>query len=260
MAVQAQDQMVCMPDTTMLSDTVIISPLPFDSITRPTGGITDTACLNTPYETIISLVVPSTVGTIPINSISVATEDAVNGLPEGLSYECNPPTCEFPADEFGCIRVFGTPTNEANIGKNVLQLDFTIRSVIAVPLSFPDNTGLLPESAAGEYSIYVDTEDGQSCGVPLSTKNSLSNVLSMKNRPNPFSDLTTIDVQAQISGDFQFSVFNMVGQMVHQQKVQLVTGQNSILFSGAHLATGMYTFAISNNQGVLTDKMLISRR
>ena len=36
--------------------------------------------------------------------------DAIQGLPQGFSYACNPSNCSFPGNSLGCIIITGNPT------------------------------------------------------------------------------------------------------------------------------------------------------
>ncbi len=41
--------------------------------------------------------------------IDFVSLDNIYGLPQGLSYECNPPSCQWPGDADGCVVVSGVP-------------------------------------------------------------------------------------------------------------------------------------------------------
>lgn len=256
LSVFGQDEVICIPDTTTVSDTVIISPLPYQEETREDGGIKEVAVLGKPYQTQFSLFVPGEFGTLTITQIEIAEEEAFQGLPSGLEYACNPPSCIFPANEYGCILISGTPDNIEQLGRNDLELGFTLRynllgANLSLNLTYPDKTGFFPESAAGEYFIILDET--------TSTRDDLSNAISLKNYPNPFSSITNIEANALINGEFQFEVFNMMGQSMHREVVQLKEGSNTLAFNGQGLPNGMYTYSLSNEQGRVLNLMVVSR-
>lgn len=66
--------------------------------------------------------------------------------------------------------------------------------------------------------------------------------------PNPFSDNCRIFIPAGFSSDGQvdFVVFGMKGEMVRRESIQT---QESILFSGTGLETGVYLYCITNKKG-----------
>ena len=88
---------------------------------------------------------------------------------------------------------------------------------------------------------------------------SLKNI-SLANIPNPVIEQTTIEISADISGEFQFTVFDVVGKLMHSEQIQLTTGYNAFTYNAADLNAGMYIYAISNGTGAISEKMIVSRR
>lgn len=244
----------CIPDTT-LPDSVIVFPLPFREDVDSTG-IMDTACVNTYFETVIHFQIPSEVttqiGTFPIDSVELATEGAVNNAPAGFDYICNPPNCVFKKDTTGCIVLFGTPEAGAE-GVYDLTVDVTIRSVIDLPLTLPDQV-----IVEGNYFLTVKEEGAANC-TTVSARESLQDFIQLQNVPNPFGDYTEIRVSSQLSGAFTFEVFNVMGQRVHQRALRLHEGPNFIPFDSRKLANGMYVYTIRNREGYVSGRMLLSR-
>jgi len=256
--VNAQDMPICIPDST-LSDSVVVIPLPYDSINRPDGGIQDTAFLNQPYSTVVSVRIPSRIeGQIfTINSVELDTEGAITPLPEGLAYTCDPPDCKFPADSSGCIVISGTPTNPMDtLTPFDLSIRFTIRSLIGIPVTFPDDgTGILPESAAGNYFLFVKG----SAGPVSSTKSYFQDNLTLSVQPNPVWDQATINIQSKVTETVDFRVFDFTGKMVDNRRVDLITGGNTVLFDAGNLPNGMYLYSFSNAKGAISERMIIQR-
>lgn len=94
---------ICIPDSQYTSGGIYPESLP-------------PHCQNEAYNQVITAVVPKDTlvpippfGTLnaPINFIRL---DTVLNLPPGISYQCVPPTCEFPGGSSGCILMTGTPT------------------------------------------------------------------------------------------------------------------------------------------------------
>ncbi|MCB0630431.1 MAG: T9SS type A sorting domain-containing protein [Saprospiraceae bacterium] len=245
----------CTPDKS-LPDSVIVFPLPYQD-TIPGTGIMDTACVNSYFETVIQFQIPaeyeSPFGTIPINSVDVATEGAVQDAPAGFDYVCNPPNCVFQKDSTGCIVLFGTP----DVGSEAvydLKISILIRSLIDVPLTLPD--GAL---VTGNYFLHVKEEGYAGC-TPLATREFLNDYITLTNVPNPFGDHTEIRVSSLLSGNFSFGVFNMLGQRVHQRSVYLNEGANFLPFDGSRLSNGMYHYVLHNQRGLVSGKMMINRQ
>ncbi len=257
----------CMPDTTVISDTVLISPLPFDAENRPEAGITDTACINTPYEFVFSLRMPDTlvVATLPapVDRVELSTVTGVTGLPEGISFACDPPNCVFEAGETGCLVLSGTATNTADIGEN--PLTFTGRAFFTnglfLDISFPDESGQLPESFTGSYVLNLKEEGAENCfdATAVGTDDYISRNLSISNAPNPFSAFTHIRVTSDITETLEFTVMDFMGKQIHRQEVNILQGDNTLFFDGADLPQGIYVYSLSNEKGKISRKMIVSR-
>jgi hypothetical protein len=76
-----------------------------------TATALNTGCIGDFYQQDFTVVVPpdTTIGpfTVPINYVQI---DSIGGLPPGLTYACNPPTCVFPGGTSQCFQIYGTPT------------------------------------------------------------------------------------------------------------------------------------------------------
>lgn len=244
----------CEPDKT-LPDSVIVFPLPYQDSVAGTG-IMDTACVNTDFQTVIQFKIPESFnfnGTaIPLNSVDLAAEGAVLGVPAGFDYVCNPPNCVFKKDSVGCIVLFGNaqPGSEAVYD---LKVSVTIRSLIDVPYVLPDG-----QVVTGNYYLHVKPEGSANCSV-VGTTDLLQDYINLSNVPNPFADYTEIRVASQLSGDFSFEVYNLLGQQVQRRVVRLYEGPNYIPFDGSNLSAGMYQYVLRNRQGMVSGKMMINR-
>ncbi len=255
--------LTCEPDTT-LPDSVLIFPLPY-SDSLQTGGISDTACLNTPYSFTFTLNIPDTVvlefqgemAELPIQDVNLNTTGAIQGLPSGMSYVCNPPNCIFPANTTACVVIGGTANDTLNLGKNELTITGNVRvnTVINFPVSFPDTTGTFPE---GEYAVYVRSEDAPSC-LPSSTFDPFGAQVQVRSQPNPTTGLTQIYVESERNGNHFFRIFNLSGHILHEEMINLTFGENNIPFDGSNLPSGMYLYAISNGSSMVTKKLIIAR-
>ncbi len=245
----------CMPDENVPDTLVGVAPFPFDAELNPMGGISDTACVNEPFEFVFTLVVPDTFAfsglTFPITGIDLDPETAITNLPNGIDYACNPPTCVFPADTTGCVVLYGTVND--TVGVYDLQISGLVRSELSdLPLSFPN-----PQLAPGNYFLHVK-EEGQ-CAV--SSTQSLAELgVSATARPNPTSGFTQIAINSPINGDFDLIVSNLFGQAVHRERINLVAGANTFDFDASQLPVGMYVYTISDGTRQLSEKLIISRR
>lgn len=249
-AVQAQ---TCVRDSSvLLNDSVIISPLPY-SDNYQVYALAH-ACIGQPYLQSLTLEVPSSFTfqgiTLPITSANIATSGALSGQPAGITYLCDPPNCVFNANTLGCILLYGTPTaaNTPDIFDMVIAATIQTQFV-PLPITLPRDV------APGNY--YLILEAANNCVSSAYDLN--SQIVGIKNQPNPFGQQTTIDVESVVTGGFQFEVFNLLGKRMHQQTVHLFTGNNQFTFDAGNMADGTYFYSLSNRDGKLTKVMVIVR-
>lgn len=248
----------CKPDTTLADTLYGVFPLPYSS-RNPTGGISDTACLNTYFEYVFTVKVPDVfpipgIGEFPIVSVSLNPDTAVANLPQGLDYVCNPPTCIFPKGTSGCIILYGSATNAAQVGRHDLKIRGLVSSFVPIPVTFPDSTLFAP----GNYYLYIQPEGSPACK-PSSINELAATQLQMHNVPNPFSSLTEIEVNSGIRGRFDFRVFDFMGKVMHRETVQIYQGQNRISFDGSQLPNGIYIYSLTDGLSSVARKMVIHR-
>lgn len=257
---QAQEP-ACMPDTTFREAGAGVYPLPLSEM-FPNQGITDSACLNQPFNFVFTVVTPDSIaipfGPIvlesPLTSISIVTDTAIGGLPEGITYACYPPNCVFtPENLLGCIVLSGTATSGADVGENPLSIQATVSlPAISIPISFPDAT-LFP----GSYSLYVFGEDATQC---LSTGlNELNEISGFSISPNPSNGRAELWIESLESGIYSVETFNLIGERVLAKRIQLFQGINNIPLEGEQLSEGMYIVSISNGKQRASRRMVINR-
>ena len=252
----AQD-VACVPDPAFADSAQVVSPLPLDPATGEGGIEMFPACIGEPYELVFSFRVGDSTNIngfgVDLLRAEIATTGAVEGLPEGVNYFCNPPDCIFPDTTLGCIVVRGTPTENNMPGISPLIITATV---------VVDGLGSITETIpgrifTGEYNLKLNEMGGCES---VSTNDYLAQNIALANIPNPVIDQTTIEVSSEISGEFQFQVFDVAGKLTHSEQVLLTAGYNSFVYDATTLDAGMYIYAISNGTGAISEKMIVSRR
>lgn len=242
----------CIPATN-LPDTIVIFPEPFvEGIAN--SGITDTACVGTYYEFTFTMKTPPTFttpfGPVPLNSIDLATEGAVTNLPAGFDYTCNPPNCVFKKDSLGCLLIFGTAT-AGQEGVYDLGLSAVVRSVIDIPLVFPD-----PNLVPGNYYMHIKPAGSANC-FSVGTQNIVAASLQVKMVPNPSTDQATLLVNAQMTGQFELSVFDQFGRRLQRSVTNINDGENRIAIDASQLPAGLLVYTLSNEAGSVSGKFVV---
>ena len=215
-----------------------------DTITNFPSGM-----INEDYQAILNIKVPDDAGVlsealdgVPIDSGVVTM---VEGLPPGLSYECNshtPSDCTFLGDSTGCAIITGIPTQ---VGEYDLLITGQIWGTLlgfptSVPLVFPG------------YKIIVEGPSG------LNDLNSMS-VRLEQNVPNPFADRTEIKYFLDMPGMVEISVSNMIGQEVFSTRHLGNSGENIFEFNAHELNEGIYIYSVDTGNYTLTKRMVVRR-
>lgn len=253
----------CIPNVQFQDSTFGVYPAPYHVDNNPDGGITDTACANTPYYFTWTIKIPETITfagfTVTIDSVIVEETGAIVNLPAGMEYSYNPSSGVFtPADSLACITIFGSPTA---VAVHDLKITMTIYSEDLALIGNPQ-TVTLPDPAFpqtdGNYYLHVKAEGSSNCFVD-SADDLLAESFSIRNLPNPFSDFTYIEIVAERSDDLIFRVFDLVGNEIHREEISVFEGTNNHEFDGSRLANGIYMYTIEKDGALVSEKMIINR-
>jgi len=226
--VQAQN---CMPDPIFADSTAGVYPLP-DPVGSPTSSL-NPGCVNVEYEQLFTAVVPDSLSTVfngvPVDAalLSVTVND-ITGLPAGVTYACEPEDCAFLQNTTGCVLFSGIPegagTFEPIVATTVIA---SIGAELTLPVNFPAQPGDAIEIFPGQYVITIFPEGSSEAACSVSINDALEDVLGVQqNVPNPFSRITSITIDSKESGEFDFKVFSLIGEMVHNEVLTLSSGQN----------------------------------
>lgn len=243
---------MCVRDSSVLDSMALVAPKPWS----PTNPIiyTAPACINEPYTQSVTFNVPDKIAfsgiEFPLSKISVALTGAVTGLPEGLSYSCDPPNCEFLSLTLGCMLISGTPTSNNTPGDKELTIKVTAHSIITQVIDFPG-------TIAPNNKYYITVRPTGQCA--SGTSDLSGQIASVKNAPNPFAQYTEMMIESLVSGEYTFQVFNVIGKKVNEQTVQLTEGRNQFTFDAGELPNGTYFYSLGNRQGNVSNTFVINR-
>ena len=249
---------VCMPDSSLINAAFPVQPLPYDSATMM-GGIPDTACIGIPFFFAFQAAVGDTFSfngtSLPLDSIRLATTGSIGNLPDGISYDCNPGDCVFKKNTLGCIAIQGTIMDDSFVGEHnlTISVEAFLGSPIPLPLTLP-----IQGATPGNYTLVVKPADFTNCATVSNTE-TLTNLIKLRNVPNPFYGTTQIEMTSAFTGEVSFEVFDMVGKRLHTEKIQITEGKNAIPFDGSNLQDGIYFYAIKNHLGFVSEKMVVSK-
>ena len=74
--------------------------------------------------------------------------------------------------------------------------------------------------------------------------------------PNPNSGSLTLDMINVQSGNYTMSIMNILGEEIYIESKE-INGTSSTIMDLNHLSKGTYILKITNNEDVLTDKIII---
>jgi hypothetical protein len=213
---------VCIPDESYADSLVGVYPGPYHPELFPDGGIHDTACINHPFELVLTAVISDSITygglSFYFNYLQIE-EDGVLNLPEGLDYACNPPNCRFETNTLGCMLISGTPTE----GNEIRNYDLKLKSEILIA-NFLKLNDTLPELLipGSNYYLYLDSEDSEHCQ-ELSAWELFTERTDLRVMVNP---VTTRQIPVEFSLDkqtgYELQLVNLYGQVI-----QSVHGQNT---------------------------------
>jgi hypothetical protein len=251
----------CTPDTD--ATTWGLHPVPSVDLDG-LGAVPETpAYIGSDYSYTFTVVIPSNLEVPAVGTIGVtqAVVTSIDGLPSGMIFDdCSSSNCIFPGGTTGCFNISGTPDASNTPGNFPITINVAISGMLGplpsppVEISFPPiSSALNPfEFPLDPYAITLN--------FPVSNSNLLENELSVsENKPNPFSSTTLIDVDAEKSGDYTFTVTDLLGKEILKEEYSFATGKNTIEFDGANLSNGIYIYSLSSEAGSISNKMLISK-
>ncbi|MDY7393677.1 T9SS type A sorting domain-containing protein [Aureibaculum sp. 2210JD6-5] len=90
-----------------------------------------------------------------------------------------------------------------------------------------------------------------------STPDSATVIKEIVASPNPFSVTTKIKFQANAVFEIQFSVKDLIGNVVYSQKYTTKKGSNSIPFYRDKLDSGIYIYSIKTNTEIKSKRIVI---
>jgi Secretion system C-terminal sorting domain len=226
----------CVPDTMGCKDEG--TPGEFCPLALPV------ATVNVAYDEVITVIPPgeAKIGetTIIIKYIIV---DSVLNLPSGMTYAANAEI--FYADTAYCIALSGIPVNA---GTDTLAIYVT-------PFISVGTTAIPGPQVVDDTSVVIIVQEAS--GIKPSH---YSTFQVLPNIPNPFSDVTRIGFFTPFDDLVELRVFNILGEMIHQETQGFSPGEHYFEFNGQALQPGTYIYRITNREAFFTGKFIKARK
>ncbi|MFL2571635.1 MAG: T9SS type A sorting domain-containing protein [Parvicellaceae bacterium] len=199
------------------------------------------------YAQVLDFKLPLDAGVIDPTFAGVNIDSAVlisvSGLPAGLTYVCNTATNSWMGGDQGCATIQGTPTVQGSFDITI-DLEGWV-TVFFAPFSQPISfTGyVIDVGAAGIETIQVTNET----------------FVLQQNFPNPTNGNTTIQFVAGNQNQIDFTITNLLGDVVYNQQINAKRGVNTLDINTNEFSSGVYLYAIANGNNKLTKRMIVSK-
>ena len=201
-----------------------------------------------------------------LQEVSVSGLSAVDA--DGISWDDANNTLYYATNDAG------DPADVGTVYKLVFS-DATTATGSVVATGFDDSSGLwYYENDDKEYVFVIESQFGVLFGLDsfdppfnieiieltgsTSIDNPLKSTTTVLVAPNPFKQTTSFEVELKKGGTFQFQVFDISGRQVSNETLSLNAGINQFTFNGSHLAKGLYSYRLGNQQGYVSGKMVIT--
>ena len=180
----------------------------------------------------------STTMTVDVNNVTFD----VQGLPNGLSSQCDIASCQYPSSIDGCIQLSGIPTIAGTFSVPVnMTINIQIPA-ITVPVIgtviFPSTALNIPAFVAQTYDLFI------------SDATSIKSVdFRSKIYPNP----TTTDFTIEVNSPMNLIIYNNLGQIIYSEKII-----NSTKINKSEIGSGIFIVEISDKNLLEKHKLILN--
>lgn len=199
-----------------------------------------------PYSQVVTVIPPAT-GTITgygtVNIVKIVLT-SVGNMPPGLSYQSNPANGSYavttPATRY-CILISGTPTVDGTYPLSIHVMPYINVGVVIPTVEQVDDTSLaiIIHPASSGYSIV-----------------NLNKFSVLDCKPNPFNSVSKVGFISPNSSEVKLNVFDVVGNLVYNEKMTAIRGENYFEFNGMNLGKGIYFYTVSNGKETATKQLI----
>jgi len=206
------------------------------------------AAINNAYSQDFTILPPSfyvtqTNDTIEFHHIQLMD---VENLPEGFTWESNSPDSVFIPGEYYCVEIEGTPSSVGFYQLRII-VDIYVEPVPGFPVLIAQQI----DSTSLSLKVGWDPNSVDSRG--------LRQFDFHGNIPNPFTHTTRLGFFALENGNFELTIYDLLGNLLHTEQLNAIPGDNYFRFDGSDLPEGMFICTISNQYRKISKRIIKSR-
>lgn len=223
----------CTPDYTgytVVPDAGILLP---SSLPNATVGV--------PYTQAITIGVPGTVQTVPLNWIkykSLTNFISANSwvILDSVGLTTFP---NWPKLTWHCGIITGTPT-----AAGVDSIRIFVDANVFIGINYT-----LANQKAFTLPLIVDVAAGVQ-------DNSIATTKLIKSRPNPFHENTRIGIIGERTEKATLNIYSIVGQLIYSEAITINAGENFFDFTGADMINGTYLYTVVTSEKMFNEKLI----
>ena len=234
----------CVPNTNYTSQGIY--PDTVDNLPKASVGLA--------YSEDITVVTPADT-TLPVSGFPANADidsivlTAVTGLPPGFDYECDPPSCGFPGGTIKCARLFSI---SGPVSDPVGNYPITFECIAYANVPFIGESTVT--YVEGGYRLEI-----LPYGVSGIYNSEVSSFVIEEAFPNPVDNNFNISFSTKKSANILFEIYNMLGKLIYQRKVNSLAGSNQIFVNTSKFPEGMYTYFLNDGNSILNRRLLVVR-
>ena len=74
--------------------------------------------------------------------------------------------------------------------------------------------------------------------------------------PNPVNDVLNLEITSELTGTFETRIYNLFGQTIQINQVDLITGENTEVINVNDFPKGSYLFQVTDGEKMMSRKFM----
>lgn len=202
------------------------------------------AVVGEPYEAVLTVIPPSEFELEGVRlTVDYIEIDSVVNFPPGITYSANAE--RFYGGTAYCVLISGTPTQTG---------EFSLKLYATPYIKYPLLGTLKGPQAIDNTSVVLTVNNVTGIDLPDTKQFEV-----FQNVPNPFSRSTRIGFYSPVSDNVDLKIYNILGELVHEESRMVTSGEHFFRFDGSELLAGAYLYLVKSSSSRVTRKLVKTR-